>query len=806
MQTTTTINELKQAILNDDFMTVSTVMDTFNDFSSLNKEEIEYLKLLDFDVPEPEKVSVVQEVVSTVESEVVSASEQLDLVKYLYSENYVDTFLKPFAFKAKASKRIKSKPRFIRRRIVKLNKVQKEIYSIISKICEEPSFTKLEPETKIYILQLEKEHYISFSKFLYRVFSSIDDKAPRGAIIGKLTYKMPRLPIKDASSWIYEEVLTQSAANIVQILLNKRFCQSEPSRYVDRVTGQFSSVVWVYRPKTIKYNPKFEFNSYIEKDPYNIVIKGTTKSVSITSSMKKFIDKYTFHVNETIRFKRRPTELVDIYYGLLYYKENVSNSKSKESIFDLKDRLLGYRKNYDVIQNMTLDTMENKMYYDTRARMYSTITHSGFSLHGDKFESSNRECAEEYILELDDTRRFKSHTVQLLSDKKLSQAEAEPLYKPEMAKQLREPLTKFYKDLLLFSKWFRTNNPKFKSEDKFSMTIVREYCLYHKLDHKNLIRKYGKHVYMMELSKELSKKVGDKSRFLLKEDTTNMGILLSSLAFKNRKMASGTNILKGEGIVDTHQLNLNFINSHGYDYTRDNIKEIMSNPLNHGASVKSLARRLGIGYKTFVHFIIENYGISFLNFNRISSWIRDNYPNNGVVTWKLPDGFVVRSVAYAESQKLTLSVIDEPSIDKRDGYKYGRLKSVTLYRDMPILSIGSEMLNLSDKILRIMGGYANGDHAYEAFIMRKVVKIFIRINKTIFTTHDAYDMRGRDLFILERLLSKYFKKEINSEIGYYEDMCNQIAKQLNIEPPVLYEEEDKLSSKDIADIVRCIIP
>ena len=795
MQTfyTQQLNNLRQAIINDDFMIVATIMNDFNNFLSLSKDEIEYIKSLGFYVPEAEPE--------------FCFNYKLDLVKYLYSENYVDTFLNPSAFKAKVSKRTKSKPRFIRRRTVKLNKVQKEIYSIISKIESEFSYRLLDLQVKKYIIQLKPDDYKRFSKFIYRVMSGIEIKVPKQTLIGKLRFKLPRLPLKDIKdSRLYEDVLVKVASNLIQILLNKEVFKSEQSRHVNRQTGEFSSVIWVYRPDNIKFNiANSGKNSYVV-DPHKIRIRGTTKLVSVNSPMKKFIDKYTSHINETIRFKRRPTELVDIYFGLLYYKENVANPKGKESIFDLKDRLLGYRKNYDVIQNMSLDIMENKMYYCTRCRMYSTITHSGFSLHGDKFESSNRECAKEYTLEPDDIRRMKSHCVQLLSDKKLSQQQAEPLYKPEMAKQLREPLTKFYKDLLLFSKWFRINNPEFKSEYKFSMTIVREYCLYNKLDHKNLIRKYGKHVYMMELSKELSKKVGDKSRFLLKEDTTNMGILLSSLAFKSKPMARGINILKGqEDIADTHQLNLNFINSHGYNYTRDDIKSIFSNPLNHGGGIKALSKRLGIGLRSLRNFIIDNYGISFLNFNIIASWIKNNYPNNGVVTWKLFDDFVVRSVAYSESQKLSVYVIDKPEMG-RDGKLYPRWKTVEMIQDMPISRIGVEFLNTGDKSLRINGGYANGDHAYEAFIVRKVLRFFFRTNRPIFTTHDAFDMRGRDLFILERLLSKYFKKEVDRPIGYYEDMCNQIAKQLGIEPPVLYEEEDKLSSKDIADIVRCIIP
>ena len=801
-------NDILDDILEDDMFNEDTFdEDTFDDLSIGEKDSVKD------ETPENKPENKISEDKVSTESKDVVTTEPLfcfnhnfDIVEYLYNSfNYINFFLKPVGSKSSKSKR---KPRIVRRKSMKLNKIERNIYSVLSSIESEFSYKLLDLQIRKYIIQLDSDAYKKISKFIYRVMSGIESKIPKQTLIGKLRFKLPRLPLKDVKdSRLYEEVIVKVSANLIQVLLNKEVFKSEPSRHINRQTGELSSVVWVYRPDSIKFNIKHSGRSHYVVDPYSIRIRGTSKAVSITSPMKKFIDKYANEVNRNIRFKQRPIELVDIYFGLLYYKLSVANPDGKESVFDLKDRLLGYREKYEIVCGMSLDKVGNKMYYDTRGRMYSTISFQGLSLHGDKFESSNRECANEYILEPDDIRRLKSHAVQVLSSKKLSQQDAEPLFETSMVDKLREPLTNFYKDILIFSKRLKQFDKRFMNESNpFSLDIVREFCLQNNIPHQDIIRNYGKWVYNMELSKEVGKSVGDKSRFLLKEDTTNMGILLSSLAFKSKPMAKGTNILKGKGIVDTHQLNLDFVNkATGSEYTRNDIKVLMSNPLNHGAGLKSISNKLSVGIRSLKTFIIKNYGVSFLNFNIIASWIKNNYPNNGIVTWKLPDGFVARSVAYSESQKLSVYVIDNPR-EGRNGKLYPAWKTVELIQDLPISRIGNEYLNTGDKSLKVNGGYANGDHAYESYIVRKVLRFFFRTNRPIFTTHDAFDMRGRDLFVLERLLNKYFKKEVDKEVGYYDDMCKQIAKQLNIEPPLLYREEDELSSSDIADTLRCIIP
>lgn len=653
-----------------------------------------------------------------------------------------------------------------------------------------------------YLNQLSKLDYYKLATKIRYIAKQVLDYMPKQSFVGKLRYKLERLPLSCKDIYDYEATLLNISGHFVEQLIIDKIFQTEVRTNVNEM-GEIRSTSYILANPMLKYKEALGF----VRDPNIINIKGTTRGVKINSTMKKFLSRYSRSLNN-IDIKSRNANIITIYYGLLFHKHSISNPKSKEGVMSLENRLTRYLYDYRVIQaNSWFYKYTNEIWLDSRNRMYFSLTKSGLNFHGDKFESLNFRTKKEYILEEEDFRRLKSHAVQLLGDKKLSQQEAEKLYNPKMIKELQEPLLKFYKDIVVYNnnfynKWYPKFAEQGKTLDKLSLIGIKEFCIENNIDHKTIIKKYGKWLYMAELSRELEKSVGDKSDFLLKEDTTNMGILLSGINFKERKMLEMTNVLKGKGINDTHEKMRQFINKEtGKNFTRDDIKSLVSNPLNHGGSIASASKKLGISEKLLKQTIIKTFGISFLNFNIISKWGMANYPKDKFFTWKLPDKFVARSVAYSPNQQINLKVI-KPSVNG-----YAKYKLLKITQDLPIKRIGSEYLNMSDtKHIRSMGLYANLDHSYEAYIVRKIVRFFIRTGRTIITTHDAFSCRPKDLFLLEKLFKRYIIKELNREKSFYEETLEYLAEQVGVEPPVLFKTHDIVSSKDIADTIRCIIP
>lgn len=218
---------------------------------------------------------------------------------------------------------------------------------------------------------------------------------------------------------------------------------------------------------------------------------------------------------------------------------------------------------------------------------------------------------------------------------------------------------------------------------------------------------------------------------------------------------------------------------------RKGVKKLISQGLFHGQTSKVVAKKFGVTELEVVQFKTEVFGESIRDVENIALWMKQNVnPNTSSHAWKAPDGLTCYSQYYMKAAYSTL-YSSNPTTTKN--------YSVTQYIcDLPLLKVGkrwfidelpkSSRITTTVNTAKLMGGYANITHSWDAYNMRSIIRVAVRFGINVLDIHDYVYSTPKMVKLARTMAKRNYIKYTTEHGNYFENVVNHIAKVQGIKP------------------------
>jgi len=578
---------------------------------------------------------------------------------------------------------------------------------------------------QVHELVLDGTYLVGKSKKITRaidtVLSSIDGKMIDKAVLGKLSYKLPRVILPGEWNEADKVVSTKITAGIIlQHMIDSEYVKTHTELVVSTVEGKkvFRKERYIMLDNDIEAKDLLrglhtKAGVVMSKGPK---VKPGGKPIKYTADQKGMLGEtatWEFTLSDVASH-----ELLMKYYELGKGYKSVMSGKSNEDPILMRARYARYT---DAIMGLSGTTFHFSTWLDARTRLYYDMVLEGLSPQGKLFETLLIDIVEPYMINEDGYKEL-VHILMVSLQGRMTIDEAVTAFEADVDVVLTEV---YDLDLLKAS----TQNE------------LGEWLLLKKL-----------------ASAYASYKQGKPCHYIFGKDLTNSGLGVAGVSFKAPKMMTAANYGATPDVKDSHTEY-----ARGFDMDRNDIKSLHTGLL-HGSTFKAMAIDLVDKIKSdkfedyinehgldkaeeafmqdFGHiddyFIknnsVESYGIEVLNIDAIASWggsVINNHDTS--LMWNTLDGWKAQSTAYMQKVPVTLYVV---SATADSGYAKW---SITC--DLPIvISRRGELVYGKDTgaVTKKRGLYANITHATDAYLLRRVIKLAVTKGYAGLFKHDDY--------------------------------------------------------------------
>jgi len=636
----------------------------------------------------------------------------------------------------------------------------------------------------VHELVLDGKYLVGKSKKIQRAISSvlvqIDGKMIDKAVLGKLSYKLPRVILQGEWNEADKVIAAKITAGIIlQYLIDSEYVKTHTELNVSTEDGKkvfhrerFIILDNEIEPKELLRGLHTKAGTVMAKGPK---VKVGGKQIKFTAEQKHLLSQmaeWKFTLSDVAS-----KELVLKYYELGKGYNSVMSGKSNEDPIMMRAR---YDRYAEAIMGLKGTEFYFSAWVDARTRLYYDMNLAGFSPQGKLFETLLIDIAEPYMIN-DDGYRELVHIMMVTLRGRMTMTDAVNMFEADVDSVLNE----IY-DMDMMSIQFDPKNPKKAQNDLGEMLLL-----------KKLTKAYA------------SYKQGKPCHYIFGKDLTNSGLGVAGCSFKSEKMMVAANYGGIDEVKDSHTEY-----ARGFDMSRNEIKSLHTGLL-HGSTFKAMAEDLlfkikedklseyisqyGIdkGEEKFNEdfayidgqFIknnsIESYGAEVLNIDAIATWggsVINNHDTS--LMWNTLDGWKAQSTAYMEKVPVTLYIL---STSSDSGFVKWNITC-----DLPIVMTkkGELVYGKEEGVtIKKRGLYANITHGTDAFILRGVIQYALDNNYPSLYKHDDYILplnafkavRG---VIKERMLKVF-------EVNTYERALEQIKTNHSqyVEVPQLLEGE-----------------
>jgi hypothetical protein len=599
----------------------------------------------------------------------------------------------------------------------------------------------------VHELVLSEQYLVGKSRKIQRAIKSvlgqIDGKMIDKAVLGKLSYKLPKVLLQGTWSEADKVIATKITAGIIlQYLIDSEYIKTHTELNVMHVDGKkvfrrerFIMLDNDIDPKELLRGLHERGGVVMSKGPK---VKVGGKPLKHTAEQKQLLSRmaeWRFRLSDVAT-----KELLLKFYSLGDGYQSTLAGKSMEDPIMMKKRYNNYA---DTIMGLQGKTFHFSVWLDARTRLYYDMTLEGLSPQGKLFETLLIDIVEPYMINEDGYKEL-VHIMMVTLRGRMTMDEALKQFEADTVGILD---TIYDIDLMSAT-----------SKDEMG-----EWLLLKKLTKAYVAYKQGKPCY-----------------YIFGKDLTNSGLGVAGCAFKSEKMMLAANY---GGVADVKDSHAEYARSFGL--TRSEIKSLHTGLL-HGSTFKAMAEDLVAKIKkdkfewytdkygidgaedkfmedySYIdaQFIknnsIEAYGVEVLNIDTIATWGGSVINNrNTSLMWNTLDGWKAQSTAYMERVPVTLYVV---STTTQSGYAKWNITC-----DLPIvISRKGELVYGKEDgaIVKKRGLYANITHATDAFILRGVIKYALANNYPSLYKHDDYMLplnafKGVREVVKERMLSVY---------------------------------------------------
>jgi len=191
--------------------------------------------------------------------------------------------------------------------------------------------------------------------------------------------------------------------------------------------------------------------------------------------------------------------------------------------------------------------------------------------------------------------------------------------------------------------------------------------------------------------------------YIFGKDLTNSGLIMAGNSFKSKEMMVTANMVDEDKAHDSHR---DFGKAYNLGISRDDIKRI-TNALFHGSTTNSIVEAvkealLHVDPQADVEHIteefitqknIDTYGEQIINIPAIAQWGSNIVSNSRTqLTWKTPDGYLVRHESKIERCPFKVRVISTSNVK---GYREVQFLKTMPFREQ---TNGMPMYGKNDKI------------------------------------------------------------------------------------------------------------
>ena len=592
------------------------------------------------------------------------------------------------------------------------------------------TFNKVAPKMdalnkQVHELVLDGSYLVGKSKKITRaidtVLSSIDGKMIDKAVLGKLSYKLPRVILPGEWNEADKVIATKITAGIIlQHMIDSHYVKTHTELVVNTVDGkkQFKRERYILLDNVIESKDLLrglhtKAGVVMSKGPK---VKVGGKQIKYTADQKGMLGlmaSWEFTLSDVASH-----ELLSKYYELGKGYKSVMSGKSNEDPILMRAR---YGRYADAIMDLRGTKFHFSTWLDARTRLYYDMVLEGLSPQGKLFETLLIDIAEPYMINEDGYKEL-VHILMVILRGRMTIEEAVELFEADVDAVLNEV---YDLDLLVAT-----------SQDELGEWLLL----------KKLVSAYAMY------------KQGKPCHYIFGKDLTNSGLGVAGVAFKSEKMMIAANYGGTPDVKDSHAEY-----AKGFDMDRNDIKSLHTGLL-HGSTFKAMATDLvakikadkfedyiqqygldkaeeafeaDFGYidETFIkNSSVEAYGIEVLNIDAIASWggaVINNHDTS--LMWNTLDGWKAQSTAYMQKVPVTLYVVSEAS---DSGYARWNITC-----DLPIvISRKGELIYGKDTgaVTKKRGLYANITHATDAYLLRRVIKLAVAKGYPGLFKHDDY--------------------------------------------------------------------
>lgn len=277
----------------------------------------------------------------------------------------------------------------------------------------------------------------------------------------------------------------------------------------------------------------------------------------------------------------------------------------------------------------------------------------------------------------------------------------------------------------------------------------------------------------------------DRFLSMAKDDTTTVGLMIRLLN-PDKYLTSDIDVTDEE--ISKFRVefpDMTYATNKLRNSLRKGVKKLISQGLFHGQTSKVVAKKFGLTELQVVQFKTEVFGESIRDVENIALWMKYNVDaKTSSHNWKAPDGIICFSQYY---MKAAYSVLYSSNPTTTKGY------STTQYIcDLPLLKVGkrwfvnelpkSSRITTKVNTAKLMGGYANITHSWDAYNMRSIIRVAIRLGINVLDIHDYVYSTPKMVKLARTMAKRNYIKYTTEHGNYFQNVVNHIAKIQGIKP------------------------
>ncbi len=470
-------------------------------------------------------------------------------------------------------------------------------------------------------------------------------------------------------------------------------------------------------------------------DTKYINVKAGGKALKISKTQKEYLKRLS---SKALRLVRVDEETIKAYYKQSGWYKNIKATQGDHGVEDIittDDRIDYYLKTIKVLQKQ--DRLYLTNCFDSRLRVYYTLTMLGINPQGDSFETHMWELADAKTINKKGYEDLVWAAVVIAKGRKNKQQAIK--YWNNHEDEVRSILLDDTKTKARIARGTVAKEENSKDKDVFGELFYN-----------------GRLLYAIE-----DYRTKTPSRFILGFDYTTGGLQHLGAAFKSEKAMKLSNIGGLKTVKDAHgELGKEF------GLPRSIAKSI-NTPLLHGSSYDSIAKRLHIEGVEITQEEVRNhctktYGNEILNIAKIVDFGDYAYDmNNTTLLFTTPDGEKAQSVCYIKGAILDIVAVTALTVKGTS--------RCTIVRDMPYYVVetkrGKEQIHENSKR---KGLFANITHAIDGWTLRQMDAMLYKHDKFYTHPNDMEQIRetGRRC-AAERVNSNYYATAISDIQNMY---------------------------------------